>query len=88
MDIRPPETASIIKTVGIYQQVDDVYSVGGYAYASCEDRGLAVVDIEPPQTASVLWTRDTPGSTHNAFVVNNMAYLADYSGGLQIFSLW
>jgi len=88
MDIRPPETASIIKTVGIYQQVDDVYLVGGYAYASCEDRGLAVLDIEPPQTASVIWTRDTPGFTHNAFVVNNMAYLADYSGGLQIFSLW
>lgn len=56
IDIDPPESAYICKTVSTTENIDDVSVSNGFAYITgrYRDDSLTIIDIDPPENASVI----------------------------------
>ena len=83
IDIIPPETPAIVKTVDLYY-AKEVDVEGGYAFVV--DGDLRIVDVDPPENAFVVKTIATPDYACGICVMGDYAYVADGSA-LQIVSL-
>jgi hypothetical protein len=87
IDIDPPESAGIMKTVDT-QNDSGIFISGGYAYvAHTYGVGLTIIDIDPLEDASIYTTVDTSYSAYNVKVSDGYAYLAG-GNGLRIVKLW
>ena len=83
IDVKPAESACIVKTVPTSFAVDVAIS-GGYAYVADSDAGLRIIDVEPPESAYIVKTVDTPYDAFDVAVSGGYAYVADGLGGLRI----
>ena len=92
IDIDPPESAYIVKTVYTPGAASRVDVTGGYAYVADGAYGLQIFDIQPPGAAHIVKTVDLD-QAYNVQVSSGYAYVAiyDYDSethlGLQIIDI-
>ena len=84
IDISTPESAFIVKTVGVKGPANGVHTTSNYAYVIDGTFGLAIIDINPPANAFVINFLDFSGIPQGIFVADGYAYIADGAYGLQI----
>jgi len=87
IDISPPETVSIIKTIDVPGQPWDVAMDGGYAYIADLNTRMLVVDLDPIQSASVVQTVATPDGAESISVYGDYAYVSCGESGVQIIDI-
>jgi len=86
IDIDPPESAIIVKSVDT-EYATGVAVSGGYAYVSANWNGLQIIDIDPPESAFIVNEVDMPDFTNGVAVSEGYAYVAANSSGLQIIDI-
>jgi hypothetical protein len=90
VDVNPPLTAEVLKTVNLPDDGDDVSAVYGYAFIA-SGNCVAVTDVDPVDQAHVELVIGVPeGNTVKmVHVQNGFAYIGlDMGGGIRIIDLW
>jgi len=87
IDVEPPESASIVKSVDTPGWACGVYVTSGYAYVADEGSGLQIIDVDPIGSASIVKSVDTSGEALGVYVTGSYAYVADGGSGLQIIDI-
>ena len=77
IDIDPPESAYIVKSVDTTDARGIAVS-GGYAYVADRDSGLQIIDNEPPESAYIVGSVDTPDAAYGVAVSGGYTYVAAY----------
>jgi len=84
IDIDPPDSASIIKTVDTPGSALAVYLTADYAYVADNSSGLQIIDITPPGSAAIVKDVNTPDGAYDVVLKDGFAFVADRSSGIQI----
>jgi len=87
IDINPPASAQIIKTLPTVGKAEDVEYSNGYAYVTDSQCGLKIFDVDPPSTASMVYAMGTGDEANDVCVAGNYAYVAEESYKLVIFDV-
>ena len=77
VDVSPPSSASIVKTVELVGLAHDVSVSDGYAYVAVSTGGnanLNMIDVNPPEAAQIVNIANT-GPANGVQVLNGYAYL-------------
>jgi hypothetical protein len=88
VDIDPPESASVVKTVAppASSYCNDVCVSGNYAYLAAGFPGVSVIDITDPLTASIVTTIDT-FNANSVAVQDGYAYVTNGVADVAIIDL-
>jgi len=86
IDIDPPESASVVKTIGDSAGRADIS--GGYLYVAAGVYGLQIIDITQPKSAYIIKTVETAEYARDIAVTEGYAYMADDSAGIQIVQIY
>jgi len=87
IDINPPTSAQIIKTLPTVGKAEDVEYSNGYAYVTDGQCGLKIFDVDPPSTASLVYAMGTGSYANDLCVAGNYAYVAEEAYKLVIFDV-
>jgi hypothetical protein len=86
VDVDPPESAYIIKTIpGSWSTCVDIS--GGYAFVG-GSTNLQIVDIDPPESANITVTMNLGNSISSVCVSGRYAYVTQQFSGMEILRLW
>jgi len=88
VDINPPDSAYLAKTIDLPGSPTDIAVSDGYAYIANVDPGFVIVDIDPLEGAHLIKELESPGGGYASQITvsGGYVYLGDY--GLIIFQLW
>lgn len=83
-DISHPDFPSYRRRCTTKGDARGVFVDGRYAYVTCEEMGVTIIDLENPDSLARVGHCDTPSNARDVYVLNGHAYVADGYGGLLV----
>jgi hypothetical protein len=86
IDIDPPSSAQIVKSIYIDDGAYEVCVQNGYAYVSCA-YSFKIIDVSPPGSSYIVKSIDGVSGGFGFSIIGNYAYVANGYQGLQIIDI-
>lgn len=88
LDISTPSSPALVgKTPSLPDDVYDIALAGNYAYVTCGESGLRIINVANPAAPVEVGFIDTPGDAYGIAVSDTFAYVADENGGLRVINV-
>jgi len=87
LDIHDPTHPTVLGQYMVGNRVMDVQVIGRVAYLAAADNGLYAIDVHDPAAPTLLHRFEGADTAFDSDTGDNRLYVADFMGGLMIFTL-